>query len=371
MVAKRDYYDVLGVGRNAGEDDLKRAYRRLARQYHPDVSKTDGTEERFKEINEAYQVLSDPDKRAAYDRFGHAAVDGSAGMGGFEGFPFGDIFDVFFGTSRSSARTGPERGGDLRYHLNLTFEEAVFGCEKELQVPRLETCPRCDGARAEPGTTPQRCPVCHGSGQVRRSQQSIFGQFVTAAACERCSGEGTIVDAPCTECRGRGQVQVARRVAVTIPAGVDEGTQIRLAGQGEGGLRGGPAGNLYVAVSVKPHKFFKRDGLDIIYNLDIDIGQAGLGDEVPVPTADGKGLRITIPAGSQFGDTIVLKERGVPDLRSGRKGNQIVRLRVTVPRNLTDDQKRLLHEFETSLGKNVSPQDEKGLRDRIKDALGV
>jgi len=370
MAAKRDYYEVLGVARDASEDDLKKAYRRLARQYHPDVSTVEGAEERFKEVNEAYQVLTDPDKRATYDRFGHAGLEGMGPGGmGAEGFPFDSIFDVFFGTQRAGGRTGPERGDDLRYQLTLTFEEAVFGCEKEITVQRLETCPRCRGTRAEPGTSPARCPVCKGAGQVRRVRESIFGQFVTNAPCDRCGGEGVIIEAACRECRGRGQVQAMNRLAVSVPAGVDDGTTIRLASQGEAGARGGLPGNLYVVIKVRPHKFFKRDGLDIILNLDINIAQAALGDEVEVPLADGKTARVTVPAGAQFGDQIVLRDKGVPDLRSGRRGDQIVRLAIVVPKGLSEEQKRLLKELGHSLGTDVRPQEEKGFIDALKDAF--
>jgi len=372
MAAKRDYYEVLGVDRNATEEDIKKAYRRLARQYHPDVSTVEGAEERFKEINEAYQVLSDAEKRAAYDRFGHAGLEGmGAGGMGAEGFPFDSIFDVFFGSQRMGAQPGPERGNDLRYQLTLTFEEAVFGCEKEISVSRLETCTRCRGTRAEPGTSPVRCPVCKGSGQVRRMRESIFGQFVTSMTCDRCGGEGFIIETPCRECRGRGQVQATARLVVNVPAGVDDGTTIRLAGQGESGLRGGPPGNLYVVIKVRPHRYFKRDGLNIILDLNINMAQAALGDEVEVPLADGKTARVTIPAGSQFGDTIVLRNKGVPDLRSGRRGDQIVRLHVVVPRTLTDEQRKLLKELAESLGKTMHSAEDKGIFGQIKDALGV
>jgi len=370
MAAKRDYYEVLGLNRDASEDDVKKAYRRLARQYHPDVSTVAGAEQRFKEVNEAYQVLSDADKRSAYNRFGHAGLEGmgAGGMRG-EGFPFDSIFDVFFGTQRASGRPGPERGDDLKYQLTIAFEEAVFGCEKEISVPRLETCPRCRGARAEPGTSPSRCSSCSGSGQVRRVRESIFGQFVTNTPCDRCGGEGVIVDTPCRECRGRGQVQATNRLMVSVPAGVDDGTTIRLVGQGEAGVRGGPPGNLYVVIRVRAHKFFKRDGLHIIYDFPINIVQAALGDEVDVPLAGGKVTRVTIPAGSQFGDTIVLREKGVPDLRSGRRGDQILRLSVVVPRNLTAEQKALLKQLAASLGSEVQAQEDKGIFDAIKDAL--
>jgi molecular chaperone DnaJ len=370
MASRRDYYEVLGVQRDANEDDIKKAYRRLARQYHPDVSTTTGTEERFKEVNEAYQVLSDADKRATYDRFGHAGLEGmgAGGMGG-EGFPFDSIFDAFFGGQRTGGRPGPERGDDLRYQLSLSFEEAVFGCEKEISVPRLETCPRCRGARSEPGTTPARCSSCSGTGQIRRVRESIFGQFVTTVACDRCGGEGVIVETPCRECKGRGQVQQTSRLMVNVPAGVDDGTTIRLAGQGEAGVRGGPQGNLYVVIKAKPHKFFKRDGLDIILDLNINIAQAALGDTLDAPLADGKTARITIPAGAQFGDTITLRDKGVPDLRSGRRGDQIVRLNVQTPKNLTDEQKRLLRELGQSFGSELKAAEDKGILDAIKDAL--
>jgi molecular chaperone DnaJ len=371
MANKRDYYEVLGLGRNATEDELKKAYRRLAREHHPDVSGAPGAEERFKEINEAYQVLSDPDKRSAYDRFGHAAVDGSGfGSAGGDGFPFTDIFDMFFGGQRAGGPAGPERGSDLKHHLSLTFEEAVFGCEKEIAVARLETCPRCRGTRAEPGTSPVRCTTCKGTGQVRRVRESIFGQFVTSATCDRCGGEGSTIESPCRECRGRGQVQATGRLAVHVPAGVDEGTTIRLAAQGEAGARGGPPGNLYVVIQVKPHRFFKRDGLDIILDLDINIAQAALGDTMDIPLADGTTTKITIPTGAQFGDVITLKDKGAPDLRSGRRGDQIVRLHVVVPRNLGDEQKRILESLAESLGTPVNRPD-KSILGSIKDALGV
>ena len=312
---KRDYYEVLGVSRDAGEEDIKKAYRRLARQYHPDVSTVAGAEERFKEINEAYQVLGDQEKRAAYDRYGHAGLEGNGPGGmGAEGFPFPDIFEMFFGGQSSGARSGPERGDDLRIQMTVTFEEAVFGAEKEISVPRLETCTRCRGSRAEPGTNPQRCPQCKGSGQVRRVRESIFGQFVTSLPCDRCGGQGSIIETPCKECRGRGQVQATTRLVVNVPAGVDDGTTIRLAGQGEAGERGGPSGNLYVVIKVRQHKLFRREGLDIISEININIAQAALGDQIDVALVDGKTERINIPPGTQFGDSITLRDKGVPDL---------------------------------------------------------
>ena len=265
---KRDYYEVLGVPRNATGDDIRRAYRRLARQYHPDVSSDPDAESRFKEVNEAYEVLSNEERRARYDRFGHAGVNGQFGdMGGFGGFSaFGDIFnDLFNGFGMGTQRPpGPERGADLRYDLTIEFEEAVFGAEKEIEVTRLETCPTCGGSGAEPGTQPMRCPECNGRGQVRRVSQSIFlGQFVNVSTCPRCGGTGEVVTAPCHECHGQKRVSVTKRLSIKIPPGVDDGTQMRLAGEGEDGLRGGPKGNLYVVLSVKPHPFFPRGNNDL------------------------------------------------------------------------------------------------------------
>lgn len=373
MAAKRDYYEVLGVNRNASADEIKRAYRRLARQYHPDVNKSPDAEARFKEINEAYDVLSDREKRATYDRFGHAGIQG---FSGFEGFGFRDPFEIFeevfgfggFGTRARAARRGPQRGADLRYNLTVSFEEAVFGCEKELEIPRLEVCPACHGSGAEPGTQPIRCPQCHGTGEVRRAQQSIFGSFINVSTCGRCLGEGEIVSTPCTKCRGQKRVQVTRRIAVKIPAGVDEGTQIRLAGEGEAGLHGGSPGNLYVVLSVEEHPYFRRRDHDILLELPLNIAQAALGDEVEVPTLDGR-VRFSIPAGTQTGKTFRLRGKGVPYLRRNGRGDQLVTVRVVVPTKLDEHQRKLLQELAKTLGKEVIPQSGKGLFDKMKDAF--
>jgi molecular chaperone DnaJ len=373
MASKRDYYEVLGVHRSCTEDDLKSAYRRLAKQYHPDVNKSPDAEERFKEINEAYEVLCDPDKRAAYDRYGHAGLDGSmggmGGMGGFTGFGVEDIFESFFGGMRTSQR-GPQRGADLRYDLVISFEEAVFGCEKEIEISRWEVCPTCSGTGSAPGTSPSRCPLCHGSGEVRRVQQTIFGRFVNVMPCDRCGGKGTVITKPCPTCSGEGRVRASRRLQVKIPAGVDDGTQMRLAGEGEMGAMGGPAGNLYVVLQVRRHRFFRRDHSDILLDVNINVAQAALGDEVEVPTVDGP-AKIAIPAGTQHGDTIVLKGKGVPQLQSSRRGDQIVHVNVVTPTRLTDEQRRLFQELAKSLGREVSPQEEKGFFEKVKDAFGV
>lgn len=374
MSAKRDYYQVLGVNQQATQDDIKKAFRRLARQYHPDVNKNPDAEARFKEINEAYEVLSDQEKRTMYDRFGHAGPQ--AGFGGFSDFGgFGgidDIFESFFGGMRTgtATRRGPTRGADLRYDLTIEFEEAVFGCEKEIVVPRHEVCPSCQGSGAEPGTQPIRCPQCNGTGEVRRQQQTILGSFIQVTTCPRCQGEREIVTTPCTECRGQKVVQVERAISVKIPAGVDEGTRIRLAGEGEPGTRGGPSGNLYVVLHVKPHHYFRRREHNILLELDINIAQAALGDEVRVPTLDGDEA-LAIPAGTQTGETFKLREKGVPYLRRNGRGDQLVIVHVVTPSRLTTRQKELLEELGRSLGKEVVHQPEKGLFHKLKDMLGI
>ena len=312
---KRDYYEILGVGRDAGDDEIKRAFRKLAKQHHPDANPDNKhAAEKFKEIGEAYQVLSDPEKRQLYDRYGHNPPQG--GFGDFTGFGgFADIFEEFFGMgTRSAARRGPQPGAHLKYNLTLTFEEAVFGAEKELEIPRLETCSNCHGTGAEPGTTPVRCPQCQGTGEVRRMQQSIFGSFVNVGTCPRCEGEGEVVSTPCATCRGQKRVQVIRKLGVTIPPGVDDGTQIRLAGEGEAGLRGGPSGNLYVVVGIKRHPLFRREGTDLLLDLPVNISQAALGDEIDVPTLNGD-VKMAIPPGTQHGQTLRLADQGVPYLR--------------------------------------------------------
>jgi molecular chaperone DnaJ len=386
MAEKRDYYEVLGVSRNATTEEIKRAYRQLARKYHPDVNKEPDAESRFKEITEAYEVLSDSQKRRLYDQFGHAGLQAGAGVGGFGGFPFGDItdlFESFFGTG-AATRRGPQRGADLRVRLQLTFEEAVFGTEKELEIPRWETCLICNGSGAEPGKPPVRCPTCGGTGEIRRIQQSIFGQFVNVMTCERCRGSGTVVQYKCQDCGGRGMVRKTRRLTVTIPAGVDEGNEIRLAGQGEGGERGGPPGNLYVQLAVDKHPFLRREGFDLIYELPLNVAQAALGTEVEIPTLDGPEV-LRIPPGTQHGRVFRLKEKGVPRLQRSGRGDFRVIVHVEIPRHLTPRQRDLFRElartFETDEtgGPEASPDGQvgdrraerpKGLLDRMKDALG-
>ena len=375
MSNKRDYYEVLGTPRSASTDEIKRAYRRLARQYHPDVNKDADAEARFKEINEAYEVLSNADKRAAYDRFGHAGTQG--GCGGFGGGGFGDFTSIFedlftgmgMGTGTRRSQRGPRRGADLRVGINLTFEEAVFGCQKDVEVPRAETCSHCYGSGAEPGTSPLRCPQCNGTGEIQRRQQSIFGTILTATTCPRCNGSGEVITTPCSECQGRKQVQITRRLSVTIPPGVDDGTQIRLAGEGNQGMSGGPPGNLYVVLTVQPHPIFRRRDNDILMELPVNVAQAALGAEIEVPTLDGT-AKVTIPPATQHGRTIRLKGHGVPHLRrSERRGDQLITIRVVVPTKLTAQQKKLLQELGQSLG-TEQLGDDRGFFDKLADAIG-
>jgi molecular chaperone DnaJ len=346
---KRDYYEILGVSRSATEDEIKKAFRKLAKQYHPDANKEQGAEARFIEINEAYEVLSDTQKRAAYDRYGYAGVNG-AGLGGFNDVgsfsTINDLFETFFaGAAGTSRRAGPQRGADLRYELTITFEEAVFGCQKEIELPRWESCSHCRGNGAQPGTSTSRCSSCQGTGEIRRVQQSIFGQFVNVTMCERCRGEGRVITTPCEKCRGQGRVRNNRRVVVNIPAGVDDGINVRVTGEGEVSARGGTPGNLYVVLTVKPHPFFKRQGNDITYELPISFAQAALGDEVEVPTVDGKSTNLKIPAGTQSGRSFRLKGMGVPVVHSSARGDQHVIVKVVTPTNLSQEQKHLLEEF--------------------------
>ncbi|MEO7003255.1 MAG: molecular chaperone DnaJ [Ktedonobacterales bacterium] len=379
MATKRDYYELLGVTRSASEDEIKKAFRRLARQYHPDVNKEKGAEGRFKEINEAYEVLGDAQKRQAYDRFGHAGVNNGAAAGAgaspFEGFGFGsfnDLFEQLFanaagaGTQRRGA--GVQRGADLRYELTLSFEEAVRGCQKEIEIPRWETCPNCRGNGAQPGTTTARCPSCQGTGELRRVQQSIFGQFVNVMVCDRCKGEGRIITTPCERCHGQGRVRNVRRVTVNIPAGVDDGINVRVTGEGEAPPRGGGTpGNLYVALTVKPHEYFKRQGTDITYELPISFAEATLGAKVKIPTLDGE-EEIDIPAGAQSGRVVRLKGRGVPVVHSTSRGDELVTMKLVTPQKLTARQKELLKEF-AEIERQQNERGHANLFDKIKDTF--
>jgi molecular chaperone DnaJ len=377
-MAQRDYYEILGVPKTATPEDLKQAFRNLARKYHPDVSKEEHAEERFKEINEAYAVLSDEQKRAAYDRFGHAGVNGMGGApGGYNTVDlsdiFGDLFSDFFGGggSRGGRRTRnmPRRGDDLQYPVQLTFEESVFGIEKEIAITRDETCHTCHGNRAEPGTSPVRCTTCGGSGEVRQTRQSIFGAMVQVTTCPACRGTGETIPTPCRTCNGRGLERKIIRKLVNIPAGVDAGNQMRISGEGQPGVNGGPAGDLYLVIDVKPHKYFRRRNNDIMLDLNINIAQATLGSEITVPTVDGD-EKLMIPAGTQPGKVITMRGKGVPSVRGTGRGDQHVVVNVEVPTRLNADQRKLFEELAKSLGTEVRPQ-ERGFFDKIKEVLGV
>ena len=381
-MAKRDYYEVLGVGKDASEAEIKKAYRRLARKYHPDVAKDDPqAEEKFKEATEAYKVLSDPEARAKYDQFGHAAFDGQGmGAGGvdpFGGFGFedlGDIFDAFFGgATRSERRRGPVRGTDLRYDVTLEFTEAAFGTTIEITVPRNETCPHCHGNKAEPGTPIVTCEVCGGSGSVRQERHTPLGRMINVVTCSRCQGEGKTFKQACSECHGRGVVHRRRQIKVNIPAGVEDGMRVRVPGEGEAGSRGGPPGDLYVYVRIKPHSFFRREGNDVVCEIPISFAQAALGDEIDVPTLDGK-AKLKIPEGTQTGTVFRLRGLGIPGIHGRGRGDQLVAVKVVTPTRLTARQRELLREFAGLSGEdgsaNGQQQQDKNLFRRMREAFG-
>ena len=365
---KRDYYEVLGVEKNAAEDQIKKAYRKLAAKYHPDVNHEADAEERFKEINEAYEVLSDPDKRARYDQFGFAGVDpnfnpGGAGgnpfggFGGFSGFgDLGDLFGDFFG-GRSSGRSanGPRSGENLSAQVDLTFEEAAFGVEKELNIPRVETCDVCGGSGAAPGTRPETCSRCRGTGQVR-TQQSFMGMTMqSTTACPDCGGSGAIIRTPCSRCKGKGRIKRTKRIKVSIPAGVDNGQSVRVRNEGNAGANGGPNGDLLVAVRIRPHELFTRQGSDVYCEMPISFAQAACGAEIEVPTLDGK-VRYMVPEGTQTGTTFRLKGKGIPYVGYKNRGDQFVKVVVETPTHLTKEQKELLRKFEDGVSEAANPR---------------
>ncbi len=368
---KRDYYEVLGVAKNATEAEVKKAYRSIARQNHPDVKPGDKeAEARFKEATEAYEVLSDADKRARYDQFGHAGTDPNQGFGGGFGADFGgfgDIFDMFFGGS-GSRRQGPKRGADLRYDLEVSFEEAAFGVEKEIKVPRQETCRECHGSGAAAGTNPSTCPHCQGTGQMKVTQSTPFGRIQTSRTCNACGGEGRIVSSPCRTCAGTGKTRQVRNLSIKVPAGTEHGLHLRLNGDGEAGEKGGPAGDLYVVIHVKQHKFFQREGNEVYCEIPITFVQAALGGEVQVPTLDGP-VSMKIPEGTQTGTLFRLRGHGIPNRRGSGRGDQHVKVSVATPTKLSEKQKELLREFSDS----ASPEQQMGkksLFDKLRDAMG-
>jgi molecular chaperone DnaJ len=371
----RDYYEVLGVPRSADKQQIKSAFRRLAREYHPDVNKNSDAEERFKEINEAYDVLSDDDKRGRYDRFGHAGVQGNGGFSGAQGFGgFEEIFEEFFsnfGGSRTSRRRGPRPGSDRRVDVTIDFEESIFGVEKEVEFERLEDCETCSGSGAAPGTSPVRCSQCNGTGEVRQVQQTFLGPMVQVATCPRCAGRGETIATPCPACRGGGRVRKKAVLAVQVPAGVREGLQIQIRSEGDAGESNAPNGNLYVVVHVQEHEFFKRKDNDVILDINLNVAQAALGDKVIVPTVDGD-VELTVPPGTQTGRVFRLRGKGVPRLRSdgsnSGRGDQLVYVQVEIPTRLTDEQRQLFEQLAETLGTGVTPQrNGKGFFDRVMD----
>jgi molecular chaperone DnaJ len=372
MASEPSYYETLGVARDASETEIKRAFRKLAQQWHPDVSSDPTAHDRFKEINEAYQVLSDPQRRRAYDTFGKAGLgDFSAGSPFGEGIPgFGDLFDAFFsgmGGAAGARRGRKPAGSDLRYDLRISFEEAVRGVEKELEFDLLDTCATCAGSGGEPGSTPATCTACNGRGEVRTVRQTMLGQMVNVAVCGRCGGEGRVVDKPCAACKGEGRQQRHKKLRATIPPGIDEGHQIRLSGEGEAGPRNGPHGNLYVAVHVTPHPSLRRDGTELYYEQQLSITQAALGARVRVPTVEGD-EDLDIRPGTQPGTELRLRGKGVPHLRRpGTRGDLHVIVRVNVPTKLNKRQRQLVEELAAESGETVPPP---GIFDRVKDALG-
>ena len=372
MANQRDYYQVLGVPRNASQEDIRTKFRRLALEYHPDRNKDPDAQEKFKEVNSAYQALSDPQKRAQYDRFGHLGVGGGRGAGhGFEGAEtfggFGDIFDAFFGGSGARTRKAPQRGRDVHTATTVTFEEAVFGVGREIEVERVEQCATCRGTGSEPGASPEQCAHCNGAGQVRRVQRSIFGQFTQVGPCTQCNGEGTIITNPCSHCRGSARERRHRKIMVDIPPGVEDEMQVRLTREGDAGSNGGTPGDLYIELRVQSHEVFARRDHDILLELPINFAQAALGDELQVPTLTGPET-IRIPEGTQSGAEFRIKGKGIPYSAKGRRGDQMVIVNVVTPSHLDERQRRLFMELAEAMGNGS--KDDKGWFGKFKEALG-
>lgn len=369
-MSKRDYYDVLGVARGASKDDLKRSYRKLAMQYHPDRNPGDDEAERmFKELNEAYDVLKDDDKKAAYDRFGHAAFEGGGGRpgagGAGSGGGFADIFEEMFGEFMGGARRGggAGRGSDLRYNMTISLEDAFQGRQTEIRIPTSAACDACDGSGAEKGSKPITCPTCHGAGKVRAQQ----GFFTIERTCPACSGAGQVIEKPCRTCGGAGRQRKDKTLSVNIPAGVEDGTRIRLTGEGEAGMRGAPSGDLYLFLSIEPHPLFQRDGADIHCRVPVAMVAAALGGQIEVPTIDGARARLSIPAGSQTGRQFRLKGKGMSVLRSPARGDMYVEVAVETPMNLTKRQRELLEEFKAEAGDDTTSPQSHGFFDKVKE----
>jgi len=377
MAAKRDYYEVLDINKGASEDEIKKAFRKLAKLYHPDVNQGDkASEAKFKEINEAYEVLGDKDKKAKYDQYGHAGVDpngfGGGGAGGFGGFEsgFGDIFDMFFnggGGGSSRTKNGPRKGADLKYEIEIEFKEAAFGIKREVNITRNEACSACKGSGAKAGSAVETCKKCGGTGEVRYAQNTVFGRVVNVRACDDCHGEGKIIKEPCPTCLGRGNVRKNRKITIDIPAGVDNGSVMPLRGEGEPGEKGGPKGDLYIYIRVKPHRLFKREDINLFCEIPISFVKATAGAEIEVPTLEGNEI-FEIPEGTQTGTSFKLKGKGIPSLRSKVRGDIYFTVKVEVPKKLNEQQRAALKQFSESMGEEIHGHG-KTFFDKVKDAF--
>ncbi|MFA6308728.1 MAG: molecular chaperone DnaJ [Clostridia bacterium] len=378
MAEKRDYYEVLGLNKGAVDADIKKAYRKLAKKHHPDMNSGDKiSESKFKEISEAYEVLSDPEKKSRYDQFGHAGTNPNGFGSGFGGAGydfggFGDIFESFFGGTgfggrTSRTRNGPQRGADLKYTCEVTFEQSAFGTEKEITINRMDNCETCKGTGAKPGTSPTTCKKCNGTGQIQYRQSTPFGQFVNSRTCDVCHGEGKINISPCADCNGKGKVRKSRKIKFSVPHGIDDGQVVSLRGEGEPGSKGGPSGDLFITVRVKQHQLFSRQGNNVICEIPITFMQATLGAEIEVPTLDGR-VKYSIPEGTQTGSIFRLKNKGVMFLRGNGRGDQFVKVTVEVPKKLTEKQKALLREFAELTADNHAQR--KSFFDKMKEVLG-
>ncbi len=380
MAEKRDYYEVLGVQKGASDEEIKKAYRRLAKKYHPDLNPDNKeAEAKFKEASEAYEILSDPQKRARYDQYGHAGTDpngfgGAGGFGGFDDIDLSDIFGSFFGGGFGGARggqrrNGPRRGSDISENLVLTFEEAAFGVKKQLKIYRIEECDECHGSGAKHAADKKTCPACGGTGEVRNVQRTPLGQFVNVTTCSQCHGTGSIITNPCQKCRGKGRIKRARTVDVDIPAGINSGETVSFRGAGNHGEKGGPAGDLLVTISLKKHPIFTRNGYEVHCDIPITFVQATLGAEIDVPTLDGK-IKYTIPEGTQPGTTFRLKGKGIPNVRTKIRADQVFRVTVEVPRSLNAEQRHALESF-GKLTNDTNYKQQKGFFEKMKDSLGL
>ncbi len=383
MPGKKDYYDILGVSKDASQKEIKRAYRKLAKKYHPDMNNgDDSSSEKFKRISEAYEILSDSDKRKRYDQYGHSGINeddfnfDDFARGGFGGFE--DIFDMFFGGGmngmsgmggRARRQSRPQKGRDLQYRLKISFKEAAFGTEKKITIPRTEVCPKCNGSGAESSSDVKPCPKCNGTGQIRVKQQTPFGQFVQTRTCDRCGGSGEIIENPCSNCNGTGKVKRRRNLTINIPAGVNDGSKLRMANEGEAGDKSAPNGDLYIIVQVQPHEIFERKGDDVYCEVPINFVQAALGDKIKVPTIEGK-VKFEIPQGTQPGTTFRLKNKGIKHLKRSGKGDQYIKTKVVIPKNLDEEQKELLKNFAEISGDEINPE-KKGFFSKVKNAFGV